>query len=93
MLSSTLLFVLAPLSVLANEALYFREAGSMSSLMKRAVCIQENPTCVSCFGEGSISCVYASDCYNPTKGQTCCANGYYCAAGKLNVVTALIIIC
>ncbi|WPG98954.1 Hypothetical protein R9X50_00175600 [Acrodontium crateriforme] len=81
MLSSTLLFVLAPLSVMAESLLYFREAAGMSSLMKRAVCIQENPTCVSCFGEGSITCVDPSDCYNPTKGQTCCANGYYCDAG------------
>jgi hypothetical protein len=45
--------------------------------MKRDTCTNGG-TCAECFGAGSIDC--SSDtCYNPTAGESCCADG-----GKFN---------
>ncbi|KAK0794574.1 hypothetical protein LTR02_006835 [Friedmanniomyces endolithicus] len=73
---STLLVATA----LASTDFPFASFKSMTGLQRRNTCYQQNPTCVSCFGAGSIECVDPSSCYNPTQGETCCSDSsYYCA--------------
>lgn len=62
---------------------------SPSILSKRTVC---SGTCAECYGSGSISCGVDDACFNPTIGETCCAeynyscsDGYYCAPGGLDM--------
>jgi hypothetical protein len=47
------------------------------SIEKRDVCVPvEAPvTCERSCGAGSVQCISFPNCYNPTKGQTCCSNG------------------
>ncbi|KAK0261656.1 hypothetical protein LTR91_006588 [Friedmanniomyces endolithicus] len=61
-------------TTLAPTDFPFAPFNSMTDLQRRNTCYQQNPTCVSCFGAGSIECVDASSCYNPTQGETCCSN-------------------
>ncbi|KAK1045067.1 hypothetical protein LTR33_015237, partial [Friedmanniomyces endolithicus] len=67
---STLLVATA----LASTDFPFASFKSMTGLQRRNTCYQQNPTCVSCFGAGSIECVDPSSCYNPTQGETCCSD-------------------
>ncbi|KAK0315783.1 hypothetical protein LTR01_001083 [Friedmanniomyces endolithicus] len=61
-------------TTLAPTDFPFAPFNSMTDLQRRNTCYQQNPTCVGCFGAGSIECVDASSCYNPTQGETCCSN-------------------
>jgi hypothetical protein len=56
---------------------------------KRTTC---SGTCAECYGKGSIYCGTDDACYNPTIGESCCAeysyscsDGYYCAPGGLDM--------
>jgi hypothetical protein len=49
-------------------------------------------TCAECYGSGSIYCGANDACYNPTIGESCCAEynyscsyGYYCAPKGLDM--------
>lgn len=41
----------------------------------------EGSNCANCFGAGSINCNNSNTCYNPTIGQSCCSDGFYCDPG------------
>ncbi len=56
---------------------------------KRTTC---SGTCAECYGAGSVSCGPNDACFNPTIGDSCCADynyscsdGYYCAPGGLDM--------
>ena len=74
MYPSLSLYTLLVATTLASTDFPFATFNSITGLQRRNTCYQQNPTCVSCFGAGSIECVDASSCYNPTQGETCCSN-------------------
>ncbi|KAK0821671.1 hypothetical protein LTR75_000328 [Friedmanniomyces endolithicus] len=76
MYPSLSLYTLLVATTLASTDFPFATFNSITGLQRRNTCYQQNPTCVSCFGAGSIECVDASSCYNPTQGY--CQAGYYC---------------
>lgn len=77
MRATTPSIMLMPLSSLAlQSSLRYVTPYGLSAIFERQPreCVQDNPTCVSCYGAGSIQCV-GNSCYNPTESDTCCANG------------------
>lgn len=53
----------------------FMALGGM--IEKRDVCVPvtEPVTCAKSCGAGSVQCISFPNCYNPSKGQSCCSNG------------------
>ncbi|KEZ46939.1 Prp 4 [Scedosporium apiospermum] len=84
-LLSTLLFAGAasatvPLLAGQRQALF-----ALRSIVERqgdiCVPVPAPATCEKSCGPGNIPCIGFPNCYNPSKGETCCSNGKYCPAG------------
>ncbi|KFY58203.1 hypothetical protein V496_06224 [Pseudogymnoascus sp. VKM F-4515 (FW-2607)] len=77
-ISSPLLFLLPSLAsaVLTKLKPGFSPEGAF--LAARAGCTIHS-TCDECYGDGYVICS-EHYCFNPGKGQQCCANGSYCIA-------------
>ncbi|EAS37138.3 proline-rich antigen 3 [Coccidioides immitis RS] len=61
------------------------ESNEVLSVLKRQTVICKPVpapfTCERSCGPGFVQCVYPSMCYNPGRGDSCCANGKYCRKG------------
>ncbi|KXT14773.1 hypothetical protein AC579_7794 [Pseudocercospora musae] len=56
-----------------------RQAIPITTCFGSAPSTEPNP-CEYICGEGSRQCVSEGNCFNPTKGETCCEGGTYCPA-------------
>jgi len=56
---------------------------ALDNLMRRQTCkpVPAPATCEKSCGPGNIECIALPHCYNPSAGETCCADGNYCPKG------------